>query len=93
MILKEAIHIAQSGTPGPVFVEIPIDILYSYKTVLKEMNIVKARSFKQVKIYLVMYFFKLILQVFKIKQNFHIHFFCCILMCEIQKKMKFFISS
>ncbi|EJD74363.1 thiamine pyrophosphate enzyme [Loa loa] len=47
MALKKAMHIAQSGTPGPVFVEIPIDVLYPYKTVLKEMNIFKPRSFKQ----------------------------------------------
>uniref|UniRef100_A0A1I7VFY0 2-hydroxyacyl-CoA lyase 2 n=1 Tax=Loa loa TaxID=7209 RepID=A0A1I7VFY0_LOALO len=32
MALKKAMHIAQSGTPGPVFVEIPIDVLYPYKT-------------------------------------------------------------
>ncbi|CAG9540193.1 unnamed protein product [Cercopithifilaria johnstoni] len=47
LVLKEAMHIAQSGTPGPVFVEIPIDVLYSYKMVFKEMNIAKAKSFKQ----------------------------------------------
>ncbi|MCP9265539.1 Acetolactate synthase-like protein [Dirofilaria immitis] len=46
-VLKKAMHIAQSDTPGPVFVEIPIDVLYSYKTVFKELNIGKARSFKQ----------------------------------------------
>ena len=28
--LREAFQVAQSGTPGPVFVELPIDILYSY---------------------------------------------------------------
>lgn len=47
-VLKEAMHIAQSGTPGPVFVEIPIDVLYSYKMVFKEMKIVKAKNFRQV---------------------------------------------
>ncbi|VDM23257.1 unnamed protein product, partial [Wuchereria bancrofti] len=46
-VLKKAMHIAQSDTPGPVFVEIPIDVLYSYKMVLKEMNIAEARNFKQ----------------------------------------------
>ncbi len=35
--LKKAICIAQSGTPGPVFVELPIDSLYPYKLVLKEL--------------------------------------------------------
>ena len=32
-ILRKAIHIAQSGVPGPVFVEIPIDALYPYHLV------------------------------------------------------------
>ena len=31
--LRKAIHVAQSGVPGPVFVEIPIDALYSYQSV------------------------------------------------------------
>ena len=35
--LKKAIHIAQSGTPGPVFVEFPIDTLYPYHIVEKEL--------------------------------------------------------
>uniref|UniRef100_A0A0R3S011 2-hydroxyacyl-CoA lyase 2 n=1 Tax=Elaeophora elaphi TaxID=1147741 RepID=A0A0R3S011_9BILA len=47
LILREAIHIAQSGTPGPVFVEIPIDVLYSYRMVFKELRIVEAKTFKQ----------------------------------------------
>ncbi|XP_027194975.1 2-hydroxyacyl-CoA lyase [Dermatophagoides pteronyssinus] len=34
--LKEAFKIAQSGTPGPVFVELPIDVLYPYSIVSKE---------------------------------------------------------
>ena len=29
-LVKEAIRIAQSGTPGPVFVEMPLDTLYPY---------------------------------------------------------------
>lgn len=29
--LREAIRIARSDTPGPVFVELPIDVLYEYK--------------------------------------------------------------
>ena len=35
--LRKAIAIAQSGTPGPVFVEFPIDTLYSYDIVCKEI--------------------------------------------------------
>lgn len=50
MVIKKAIHIAQSGTPGPVFVEIPVDILYSYKMIMKEMKITAAKSLRQVKV-------------------------------------------
>ena len=35
--IRKAIAAAQSGTPGPVFVEIPIDVLYHIKTVEKEL--------------------------------------------------------
>lgn len=35
--LRKAIQIAQSDTPGPVFVELPIDTLYPYETVKKEI--------------------------------------------------------
>lgn len=35
--LKEAFQTAQSGTPGPVFVELPIDILYPYSIIAKEV--------------------------------------------------------
>ncbi|CAG7728853.1 unnamed protein product [Allacma fusca] len=34
--LKEACQVAMSGTPGPVFVEMPIDVLYPYSTVAQE---------------------------------------------------------
>ena len=34
--LRKAIQIAKSGCPGPVFVEMPIDILYPYELVLRE---------------------------------------------------------
>ncbi|KAK1342585.1 hypothetical protein QTO34_015351 [Cnephaeus nilssonii] len=35
--LRTAMAAAQSGTPGPVFVELPIDVLYPYFMVQKEM--------------------------------------------------------
>jgi acetolactate synthase-like protein len=35
--LRKAIAIAQSGTPGPVFVELPIDVLYPSKLVWSEL--------------------------------------------------------
>ncbi|KAF6094319.1 ilvB acetolactate synthase like [Phyllostomus discolor] len=35
--LRTAMAVAQSGTPGPVFVELPIDVLYPYFMVQKEM--------------------------------------------------------
>ncbi|NXF42039.1 ILVBL protein, partial [Nyctibius bracteatus] len=36
--LREAIATAQSGTPGPVFVELPIDVLYPFHVVEKEIG-------------------------------------------------------
>lgn len=36
--LRKAIQVAQSGTPGPVFVEFPIDVLYPYEMVKREMG-------------------------------------------------------
>ncbi|CAF4669766.1 unnamed protein product, partial [Rotaria magnacalcarata] len=38
-LLREAIFIAQSGTPGPVFVEFPIDVLYPFYLVESELGI------------------------------------------------------
>ncbi|KAM4704091.1 2-hydroxyacyl-CoA lyase 2 [Rhinophrynus dorsalis] len=37
-VLRKAMAVAQSGTPGPVFVEFPIDILYPYHVVHKELS-------------------------------------------------------
>ncbi|NXJ02488.1 ILVBL protein, partial [Psophia crepitans] len=36
--LRKAIVTAQSGTPGPVFVELPIDVLYPFHVVEKEIG-------------------------------------------------------
>jgi acetolactate synthase-like protein len=38
-VLRKAIQEAQSGTPGPVFVEFPIDTLYPYHLVQRELGI------------------------------------------------------
>uniref|UniRef100_A0A7N6A536 2-hydroxyacyl-CoA lyase 2 n=1 Tax=Anabas testudineus TaxID=64144 RepID=A0A7N6A536_ANATE len=37
--VREALAIAQSGTPGPVFIEFPIDTLYPYHVVSKEFAV------------------------------------------------------
>lgn len=37
--LRQALQLAQSGTPGPVFVELPIDTLYPYPLVHREVGI------------------------------------------------------
>ncbi|KAK6191683.1 hypothetical protein SNE40_003306 [Patella caerulea] len=37
--LRQALQQAQSDTPGPVFVELPIDVLYNYKLVQDQMGI------------------------------------------------------
>uniref|UniRef100_A0A8C5MMI9 2-hydroxyacyl-CoA lyase 2 n=1 Tax=Leptobrachium leishanense TaxID=445787 RepID=A0A8C5MMI9_9ANUR len=36
-VLRKALAAAQSGTPGPVFVEFPIDVLYPYHIIHKEL--------------------------------------------------------
>jgi len=38
---RKAISIAKSDTPGPVFVELPIDVLYPYNIVEKEIGFSK----------------------------------------------------
>lgn len=57
--LKEAIRVAQSGTPGPVFVELPIDTLYPYKLVMKEIvsadKPAKTLTMKLIRLYLTNY--------------------------------------
>ncbi|XP_033051717.1 acetolactate synthase-like protein isoform X2 [Trachypithecus francoisi] len=42
--MRAAMAAAQSGTPGPVFVELPIDVLYPYFMVQKEMVPAKPRK-------------------------------------------------
>jgi acetolactate synthase-like protein len=39
--LRQAIKVAQSDTPGPVFIEFPIDVLYPYQIVVKEAGFSK----------------------------------------------------
>ena len=47
-VLRKAIKIAQSGTPGPVFIEFPIDTLYPYNLVREKMGSkLQTKSFKQ----------------------------------------------
>lgn len=43
--LRQAIQAAQSGTPGPVFVEFPIDVLYPYQMVKSEVPKFKNPTF------------------------------------------------
>ncbi|CAF3014785.1 unnamed protein product [Rotaria socialis] len=57
-LLRQAIFIAQSGTPGPVFVEFPIDVLYPFYLVESELGIkpnAKALSDKIANLYLSTY--------------------------------------
>jgi acetolactate synthase-like protein len=39
--LEKALFYAQDGTPGPVFVELPVDVLYPKKTVSSQFNKMK----------------------------------------------------
>jgi len=45
--MREACQIAMSGTPGPVFVEMPIDILYPYKLIEQESKLKDPKNILQ----------------------------------------------
>lgn len=45
--LTKALQMAQSDTPGPVFVEFPIDTLYPYKLVSQEVGLTAGRGLFQ----------------------------------------------
>mmetsp|Transcript_20666 Transcript_20666/g.30235 ORF Transcript_20666/g.30235 Transcript_20666/m.30235 type:complete len:726 (+) Transcript_20666:118-2295(+) len=45
--MREAIQVASSGTPGPVFVELPVDTLYPYEMVKKEIGSTSGSSGKK----------------------------------------------
>uniref|UniRef100_A0A8B9R5K0 2-hydroxyacyl-CoA lyase 2 n=1 Tax=Astyanax mexicanus TaxID=7994 RepID=A0A8B9R5K0_ASTMX len=45
--VRRALAVAQSGTPGPVFIEFPIDTLYPYHVVEKEFSPKMFHVFKQ----------------------------------------------
>lgn len=55
--IRKAIQVAQSDTPGPVFVEFPVDVLYPYQMVIKELP-----NFKNPSLYKVIYFFIIFLK-------------------------------
>lgn len=38
-VVRQSLQVAQSGTPGPVFIEFPIDVLYPYEIVSKELGV------------------------------------------------------
>jgi thiamine pyrophosphate-dependent acetolactate synthase large subunit-like protein len=39
--LRRAIAVTQSDTPGPAFVELPLDVLQPYQQVMKEASFIK----------------------------------------------------
>ncbi len=73
-VLRKAIQIAQSDTPGPVFVEFPIDTLYPFNLVEREMGIKAnqtAKSFSQkiISLYLNNYLYSLFAGAFDKQDN------------------------
>ncbi|VDN01237.1 unnamed protein product [Thelazia callipaeda] len=46
-VLKKALHIAQSDSPGPCFIEIPVDVLYPFHVVRKEINCMNVGRFTE----------------------------------------------
>jgi len=46
-VINDAIYVAKSCVPGPVFVEIPIDLLYPIKTVLNNAGIKEESGIKK----------------------------------------------
>lgn len=36
--VRDAFKVCQSGTPGPVFIELPNDVLYPYKRAIREVG-------------------------------------------------------
>lgn len=55
--IKNAIYIAKEGVPGPVFVEIPIDLLYEKNIVIKNSGLEKVK--KNIMSRLIDYYIKL----------------------------------
>ncbi|TNN15158.1 Acetolactate synthase-like protein [Schistosoma japonicum] len=71
-VLCEAFYVAQSDTPGPVLVELPIDVLYPYKLVEQHTKLSdKANSLRQkiVNWYLRFYLFNLFANGFTSKSH------------------------
>ncbi|KAI6209810.1 2-hydroxyacyl-CoA lyase 2 [Aphelenchoides besseyi] len=46
-VVQKSIQIAQSGTPGPVFIEFPIDVLYPYKNAFRDCIVPNANTLRQ----------------------------------------------
>lgn len=46
--IQKAVQIAQSGTPGPVFLEFPIDVIYPYKNAFRDCIVPNADSLYKV---------------------------------------------